>query len=385
MKIAFVSNFLNHHQLPFSLAMQGKDGVEYAFVATKEISKERATLGYQNMNREFDFVIRAYESEEQQARAVSVCNEADVVIIGSAPWEYVVARLAQNRTTFLYSERIYKKRVQYYKLPLRLLRHWKKFGRHKNLHLLCASAYTAGDYARTRTFLGKAYKWGYFPEVKRYEDIPSLLANKQKNSILWAGRFLGWKHPEVPIEIAKRLVADGYDFELDMIGVGEEFEKTRALSVAEGLSDRVHFHGSMKPEEVREYMEKSEIYLFTSDRGEGWGAVLNESMNSGCAVVASHAIGSVPFLVKDGENGLIYQDGNIDDLYKKVKWLLDHSAERARMGEAAYRTMTEEWNAENAAKRFLALAEAILEGNTHPTLFAEGVCSKAETRVNFVF
>ena len=49
-------------------------------------------------------------------------------------------------------------------------------------------------------------------------------------------------------------------------------------------------------------MEKSEIFLFTSDKGEGWGAVLNESMNSACAVVASHAIGSVPFLLKDGEN-----------------------------------------------------------------------------------
>lgn len=51
----------------------------------------------------------------------------------------------------------------------------------------------------------------------------------------------------------------------------------------------------MKASEVRSYMEKADIYLFTSDFNEGWGAVLNESMNSGCAVVASHAIGSVPF------------------------------------------------------------------------------------------
>jgi glycosyltransferase involved in cell wall biosynthesis len=61
----------------------------------------------------------------------------------------------------------------------------------------------------------------------------------------------------------------------------------------------------MAPEAVRDHMEAADIFLFTSDFNEGWGAVLNESMNSACAVVASHAIGSVPFLLKDGENGFI--------------------------------------------------------------------------------
>ena len=81
--------------------------------------------------------------------------------------------------------------------------------------------------------------------------------------------------------------------------------------------------GAMPPEEVRRHMEKADIYLFTSDFNEGWGAVLNESMNSGCAVVASHAIGSVPFLIKNGENGLIYENGNQLDLEKQVLRLLE--------------------------------------------------------------
>ena len=33
-------------------------------------------------------------------------------------------------------------------------------------------------------------------------------------------------------------------------------------------------------------MEQADIYLFTSDRNEGWGAVANEAMNSACAMVA---------------------------------------------------------------------------------------------------
>ncbi len=48
--------------------------------------------------------------------------------------------------------------------------------------------------------------------------------------------------------------------------------------------------GAMSPDKVRAYMERADVFLFTSDFNEGWGAVLNESMNSGCAVVASHAM-----------------------------------------------------------------------------------------------
>ena len=125
-------------------------------------------------------------------------------------------------------------------------------------------------------------------------------------------------------------------------------------------------------------MEQTNIYLFTSDRNEGWGAVLNESMNSGCAVVASHAIGSAPFLVKNGKNGLIYESGSIEMLCAKVKELLDEPEEQKRLGMAAYGTITGEWNAEVAAKRVIELSRSILNGEMCPGLFTEGPCSRAE-------
>ena len=261
---------------------------------------------------------------------------------------------------------------------MRAYRFYKKYGRHKNVRLLCASAYTAADFAKTRTFIGKAYKWGYFPEIKQHEDIDALIEKKQPATLLWVARFLPVKHPDVPVEIAKRLKADGYSFTLNMIGNGELEEQIRQRIAEENLSDSVHLLGSMKPEEVRTHMEESEIFLFTSDRGEGWGAVLNESMNSACAVCASHAIGAVPFLLDDGKNGIIYKDGNLDDLYGKVKWLMDHPTERKAISQRAYETMIGEWNAEAAARKFITLAEAVMRGEKAPFPFDSGVCSKAE-------
>ena len=104
-------------------------------------------------------------------------------------------------------------------------------------------------------------------------------------------------------------------------------------------------------------MENANIYLFTSDRNEGWGAVLNESMNSGCAVIANRDIGSAPYLIANNVNGLIYSNEN--ELYQYVVQLISDSAMREKLGRNAYKTITEVWNAEVAAQRILQLAEEL--------------------------
>ena len=150
------------------------------------------------------------------------------------------------------------------------------------------------------------------------------------------------------------------------------------MVIKSGLQNSVHLIGSLPPEEVREYMEASSIFLFTSDCQEGWGAVLNESMNSGCAVIASDAAGSSGFLVHHNENGLIYRSGNIMDLYSKVIKLVKDRNLTEDLGKAAYETMIRIWNPETAADRFLMLSKALQAGNDTP--FSDGPCSIAQRK-----
>ena len=209
-----------------------------------------------------------------------------------------------------------------------------------------------------------------------------MIKNKEKSSLLWAARFIDWKHPEIPILIAERLKKAGYKFKLNLIGNGVMEKQIDEMIKEKGLEDCVFMLGAMKPGEVRLHMEKSQIFLFTSDFKEGWGAVLNESMNSGCAVVASHAIGSVPYLIEDGKNGLIYKNGDIDDLYNKVKYLLDNPEKSEGIGKNAYETLKTTWNAEVAAERFVVLATKLLNGENIENLYDNGPCSKAEILKN---
>lgn len=377
MKIVFLSNFFNHHQQPFSDALSRLPGVEYHFIATMPMPDQRKKLGY-HMAELPEYVCSAWCSQEDRTRAMELLAAADVVITGSAPESMVRFCIRQNKLLFRYSERPLKKGLEIWRYPDRFLRwHWRNpFW--KPIYMLCASAYTAPDYRKFGLFKNKTYKWGYFPEAKRYPDPEGMIAAKDSAEILWCGRFLELKHPDDVLAVARILKAEGYSFRIKFIGSGVLEEKLRQLTREFDLEDCVSFLGKMTPEQIRMHMENAGIYLFTSDRQEGWGAVLNESMNSGCAVIASHAIGSVPYLVEDGGNGLIYESGNTQMLYEQVKYLLEHPQEQKRLGLAAYRTITEIWNAELAAERFAILAGQRLSKDQTDVPFESGPCSRTD-------
>jgi glycosyltransferase involved in cell wall biosynthesis len=337
-------------------------------------------MGYADMNKVYPFVVRSYEDSLSYGEAVRLGNESDVVIIGSAPDCFVEKRILQNKLTFRYSERIFKK-GRWKLLDPRILKylyfHHTRFYK-KQLYMLCASAYTAGDFALSGAYLGKCFKWGYFPEVKEY-DFKELIEKKNGPclSLLWVGRFLDWKHPEKALYVAKYLRDQGIKFTLSFIGGGDMEGKLKSITDSYHLNDCVKFLGFLSQEGVREQMDRSEIYLFTSDYNEGWGAVLNEAMNSACAVICSNAIGSVPFLITDKVNGMIYRNNDIKDLCRKTLILARSPQLRFYLGNNAYMSMMNIWNAKLAATRLIELSESLILNGNHYTLFSSGPCSIA--------
>lgn len=374
MKIVFFSNYFNHHQEPFCLALYKFLGEDFRFVATEPFNQKRLALGYEDMNNKYEFITCNYKGNEHPDEVDKLIDSADLIIDGTANSVYAQKCFAKNKPVMRYSERLMKDKLPWYK-KIAARKYMRRFYSSKTPnYLLCAGAYVAKDYNSLGLFKNKCYTWGYFPETHIYDDVESLLDSKHKASLLWVGRLIDWKHPETVITIAQRLKADGYSFRFDVVGTGD-MEDTLAKQISEKcLDDNVKLHGSMSPAEVRTMMERSEIFLFTSDRKEGWGAVLNESMNSCCAVIANNEIGSVPFLVKDGENGFVYNNGNIDELYDKVKQLLSDPGKRRALGINAYNTITRLWNADTAAERILALAENLINGKSSP--YIDGPCSK---------
>lgn len=369
--LTITSNFVNHYSLALALELKEYFN-DFHFVVKEKLPEDRKKMGFADLN-DYDFVVKEYE---EQNKVQELFDKSDVVITDYTFNKYVTNRLKQNKITFVDSERLFKE-DSLIKNILRNIFYKYNYRNYKNAYLLCISAYAASDYNSLGLFINNAYKWGYFSKVNKY-NINDLIKNKKKNTIIWSGRLIDWKHPEYAVEVASRLKKDGLDFELNIIGTGDMRDKLSQMINNNGLSNDVHLLGSMSPEEVRKHMEKSEIYLFTSDRGEGWGVVLNEAMNSGCACVASYSAGSTPFLIKDDVNGLIYKNDSVDELYKKTKALLKNCELRFNLSINAYNTITNEYNPENAAKKFYKFVETMVDKGNYSNLYNEDVLSKAK-------
>lgn len=366
------SNFLNHYTLALSNELK-KVFKEHYFIVGEELPEERKSMGFSDLN-DNPMVIKAYEDKEKARRVIL---EADLVLTGGYKYEsHIRERVKLGKTTFYDSERLFKNDSRIYK-ALQYVYYWYKHHYDKKGLLFCISAYAAGDYNKFGFFKNRTYKWGYFSEAIKYEDIYKLIENKKENSIIWAGRLINWKHPDLAIKAAKRLKEEGYNFELNIIGNGEMEQELKSMIINDNLQDSVHMLGSMPPTEVRKYMEESEIYLFTSDRGEGWGVVLNEAMNSGCVVISSYTTGSTPFLIKDKVNGLVYKNDDENKLYESLKYCLDNKDEVKNIGKNAYESIINMWNPEMAAKRMYEFVDAYLQGEDIDNLFESDILSKA--------
>ena len=374
MKVVFLSNYFNHHQRAFSQAMFDMLEKDYIFIETDKMGEFRVKLGYQ-LDSLPEYVIPYEYTITHFEEIKELINGADVLITGSSLEKYYEERKKSKKLIFRYSERLFKTGNEPLKYFPRLIK-YHFLNRSKNIYLLSAGKFTAEDYRRLALFKRKSFKWGYFPDTKKYEDIDTLISSKTENSILWAGRFLKWKHPEVCFQIASKLKQDGYNFTIDMIGTIKRTERITEMAEKYDVKDVINYLGAMKPEMVREQMEKHQYFLLTSDQQEGWGAVLNEAMNSGCVALGSDATGSVSYLIKNGDNGFSYKSGDIDELYLKLKSVLDNKSEQQRLAKNAYKTITELWNGEVAAERLISLAKAILS-KENTTLFENGPCSKA--------
>jgi len=382
MKITFVANFLNNHTLPLCESFYKFLGEDFHFIATTRISEERKTLKNTELNDLYPFVIKTYERKEQLKIAQTIINESDVVILGSAPDKLLFHRLSEGKLTFRHCERLFKDGTSAKYFLKNFLRVYKHFGRFRkyNFYCLAASAFTAADINSFLNWEGRSFVWGYFPKTSliNEKDIESVIDSKKESSILWVGRLVDCKRPELIVMAAKQLMHDGIPFSLKIIGEGPKRGYLEAMINEYGLNGYVSLIGSMTPEEVQIEMQNSQIFCFTSNYEEGWGAVVNEAMNNGCAIVTSCAPGSVPFLITNDYNGLIYDDSSFDDMYCKITDLLNNRRKCSDFGKAAYYTIRDKWNADEAAKRFIELSSRMIHKDNVESLFSDGPCSVAQ-------
>ncbi len=385
--LTFFSNYFNHHQKALCDAFYDILGDGFTFVETMPMEEFRSGMGWGEDAP--SYVLRTYESSDNEEKAKSLAVSSDLVIMGTAPEYYITPRLSDDRIIFRYSERPLKEGFIKFFIP-RLTKKYIKLhvkNRNKNIHILAASAYTAADFKKMfGSYPGRCYRFAYFPKHISY-DIEKLYEEKSQKAkeagavtILWEGRMIRLKRADLLIRAAASLYKKGYDLRLRLVGDGDRKEDLIALSKKLGIEKITTFENFLSPDEARERMADAQIYVMTSNFLEGWGSVIYEALNAGCAVVASHACGATPYLVKHKKTGLVFRSGSAKSLEDKLEMLLKDEKLRYDLGKSAYEQMHNEWNPEEAAKRVIGLYEALTSGNDTP--YAEGPCSKDDVLKN---
>lgn len=368
MTFAFVSNYINHHQIPLCDALYERLGKSFAFIQTMPMEAERVEMGWGVAENEIPYVMCLYEDEYECLKRIM---ESDVVLFGWTGREDIVTpRLQSGKTTLRVSERLYREGQWKAVSPRGLIAKYREHIRYRkeNVCMLCAGAYAASDFHLIGAYPDKLFKWGYFTKLRTYGD-GAFAAMKPKEGplqIVWAGRFIPLKHPEYAVRLGAALQKNGHAFRIHMLGGGEMEAALKQEIRREGLSESFVFYGYTGPEQVRDVMEKCHIHLFTSNHLEGWGAVVNEGMNSGCVEVVDARVGAAPFLIRHGENGLLYQSGSYDEMEALVFDLFENWEARRAMGRAAYETIRDMWNAEHAAAALLQFSDRLRQGKIVP-------------------
>lgn len=346
-KVILISNYLSLHQIDICSAFIKNSEVDFTFVSSFGPSGFKKDI---STNYEFlPFVIRAYEDKTAFNIARKASLNADLVIIGSGDNELIKDR---KGIIFRYSEHFSKKRILFLLKAISV--HFRYRNERKNGFLLCASSYSKSDFNFAGLYRNKCLYYGYFPQLK---TIDRRTYRNDVLKILWVGRGIYWKHPEVALKTALFLKQKGVKFHMDIIS--EENKLIISLKKKyDYLSEVVCFHGKMTNEEVLRFMKEADIYLFTSDRQEGWGVVLNEAMASGCCCFASSLAGSTKFLIRDGENGFIYNSFN--NLKQKIMKIINNPGGIEAMSKKAIDTIANVWNAQTATNNIVKVFKTIV-------------------------
>lgn len=159
------------------------------------------------------------------------------------------------------------------------------------------------------------------------------LTPRDANRILFVGRLTTEKHIDVLLK-AVALLDPALDVHVDLVGGGDQRKNLETLAHSLGLDARVTFHGHAPENELRALYSRASVFAIASI-AELQSIATMEAMASGLPVVAANAV-ALPHLVHDGENGYLFEPGNVEEMAARLTDVLTATPEeRLRMQQAS--------------------------------------------------
>jgi len=177
--------------------------------------------------------------------------------------------------------------------------------------------------------------------------------------ILFVGKFIPNKDPLTLIKSIKYASEKREELRVIIVGTGKLNEKIREETKILDIEDRVKFFGFIKKEELWKCYSAADLFVFPSVN-EPFGIVLLEAMGFGLPIIASDS-GACPEVI--GNAGILFKEGDYEDLGKKILKMMSDLKLRKQLTEMGLKRVKELFSIEENIRKHVNLYQSILNSN----------------------
>ena len=173
---------------------------------------------------------------------------------------------------------------------------------------------------------------------QRTEVIPNMLTITPKmvsdygaKRVISAGRYMSEKGFDKLLKAWHLINGHFSDWHLYIFGNGD---RTPYQQIVDKYQMNGNVHLMPATNDIAKEFSKSALYVMSS-RYEGFGLVLAEAMSCGLPCISFDCPYGPREIISDGEDGVLVEDGNIEELAKKIGYLMSDVELRKAMGAKA--------------------------------------------------
>jgi L-malate glycosyltransferase len=210
----------------------------------------------------------------------------------------------------------------------------------------------------------KVIPMGVDTSVFRKSSIQKPKKYGKNKILLFVGRLSDQKGVQYLIDAMQDISRYDKKIKLLIIGEGPYKKDLEQRAESRGVSDNIEFLGSLPTKEVAKYHNISDIFILPSLSNktgtEALGLSLLEAMSSGCAVIGTD-VGGIPFIIKDGDNGLLVKQKDATALSHAIITLLKDKNKAQELGKNAAIFIRKNYSWEKISGDFIAIYDSMLK------------------------
>jgi glycosyltransferase involved in cell wall biosynthesis len=341
-KIILVTNIMSPYRIATFNQLASKYGKAFKVVFCKQNDHYRKWNLLEKDHLKFDFCLLNDFSIKLKQWEIHLANGLLSMLVKEKPFLVITEGFGfPTIFSWLYTSIFHKKLIifsaetQHTAKSYSWFRHFLRKFIVRNVHGFIAKGSLAKEYlVSLKVPQEKIFLTYYSVDPELLGLDPNKAKEKKKTTekkkrILSVSRLTKLKGVDLLIRAYKQVKEKHPNIELCLVGDGPDEDEFKKL--AEGTDD-IYFEGYKQYDQLLPYYLNSDLFVLPTLK-DVWGLVVNEAMLCGLPVICSKYAGCCQDLIKEGENGLVVDPKNLEELSDSISDLISQNGKLSDYGK----------------------------------------------------